>query len=239
MSIGTKFNLVALGIPVVLLVVFLGLIYSFTPNLFQPFLLLVGALIALDGVVWNRLRTQVETKMHNVWDNYLKPVRDTVSGAVVGSTYFFPDRRGDLEVKMSWVAKYGKYGPLKLYPSKLVNKKLVSTLLTVAEDFNLKLTNLFENEKTSGREFHLYYAFDHWGFREIPPEQIKGLDPKMTLIQNTLLGTLDETKKEEIASLKEPWEKGLSLSKQIVSILNKFSSENGIMPPKPPGNPFG
>ena len=77
MSIGTKFNLVALGVPVAALLVLLGLIYWLASNLLQPSLVLVGGFVALDGVVWNRLRTQVETKMHNVWDNYLRPISDS------------------------------------------------------------------------------------------------------------------------------------------------------------------
>ncbi len=58
-SIGSKFNILALGIPIA------GLL-----------ILLVGGFLALDGVVWNRLRSQLDTKMHEVWDSYLKPIRD-------------------------------------------------------------------------------------------------------------------------------------------------------------------
>src|SRR5437016_3980811 len=87
MSIGTKFNLVALGIPVVVLLALLGAIYSLASSLFQSFLILAGGFLALDGVVWNRLRTQVETKMHNIWDNYLRQIRDSTATVGVGSGY--------------------------------------------------------------------------------------------------------------------------------------------------------
>ena len=237
MSIGSKFAIVGLVIPILVILVGSAIAYYLYPN---PFLIgVVAALTSVDVLVWRELRSTLHERLRQVWDNYLKPVRDSVNGQIIGSTYFFPDRREEIGDKMNSAVKYGRYGPLKLYPSKLVKRRLVSNLLTVAEDFNPKLTQLYESEKTSGREFHLYYAFDHWGFRKIPPEQTKGLDAKMTLTQNSLLGTLDETKNEEIASLKEPWEKGLSLSKQIVSILNKFSSENGIMPRNvPPFTPL-
>jgi hypothetical protein len=168
--------------------------------------------------------------MHQVWESYLKPVRDTVSGAVIGSSYFFPHNREELEVTMNWVARYGKYGPLKLYPAKLIKQRLVSNLLTVADDFNPKLNQLFDAARANGREVHPYFAFDRWGLRKIPLDQVKGLDASLAAAQKTILDTLDATKKEEIATLKGPWEKGLNLSKQIVSILNKFSSENGIIP---------
>jgi hypothetical protein len=206
----------------------LAIAYSVYPN---PFLLgLVAALPSATVFIWRELRSTLREKMLQVWDSYLKPVRDTVSGAVVGSSYTFQGTREDLEATINWVEKRGKYGPFKLYPAKLFKQKLVSNLLTVAEDFNPKLNRLYETAKANGLEVHLYFAFDRWELRKIPPDQVKGLDAKLVVAQRTILDTLDETKKEEIADLKEPWERGLSLSKQIVSILNKFSSENGIIP---------
>ena len=236
MSIGFRFALVGLVVPIFLILVGSAVAYYFYPS---PFLIgIVAALTSANVLIWRELRSTLHERLRQVWDNYLKPIRDAVDGAVIGSTYFFPDRREDLEAKVNWVAKYGKYGPLKLYPAKLVKQKLIPNLLTVGEDFNPKLTNLYETAKTSGLDFHFYYAFDRWGLRKIPQDQIKGLDAKMVVIQKEILDTLGMTKKQEIADLKEPWEKGLNLSKEIVSLLNKFSSENGMIPPKA-GNPFG
>src|SRR4029077_9539507 len=116
MSIGTKFNLVALGIPVVVLLVLLGVIYFCSSNLFQPSLILVSGFFALDGVVWNRLRPQVEIKTHKVWDNYLKQIRDSVSVVGAGWGHYFPRNTNELNSKLEWVSNYGKYGRLKLYP---------------------------------------------------------------------------------------------------------------------------
>src|SRR5712664_1579592 len=109
LSIGSKFNLLALGIPIVGLLILLGLIAVFASSLLQASLVIVAGFLALDGVVWNRLRTQVETKMHNVWDNYLKPIRDREAEVALGLAYFFPDYGWGLGPKMEWVLKYGKY----------------------------------------------------------------------------------------------------------------------------------
>src|SRR5437016_4138842 len=98
MSVGTKFNLVALGIPVVVvLLALLGIVYVLASNLFQPFLILVGGFLALDGVVWNRLRSQVKIKMHNVWDNYLKRISETATTVGVGEGYYFPRKYEGLD----------------------------------------------------------------------------------------------------------------------------------------------
>ena len=236
MSIGSKFAIAGLVIPIFLIIVGSAVAYYFYPT---PFLIgIVAALTSADVLVWRELRSTLRERIVQVWENYLRPIRDGVNGQIIGSTYNFPDRREGLEAKVDWVAKYGNYGLLKLYPAKLVKQKLVSNLLTVAEDFNPKLDRICERAKADGLKFHLYYAFDDWGFRKIPLDQIRGLDPALVLAQKTALTTLGGIWKKEIADLAEPWERGLTLSKQIVSILNKFSSENGIMPPKV-GNLFG
>ena len=119
-SIGSKFNLLALGIPIVGLLILLELISVYASSLLQAFLVLVAGFLALDGVVWNRLRTQVETKMHNVWDNYLRRISDSIATVGVGEGYFYPRKYEGLDSKMDWVSRYAKYGSLKLYPTKLV-----------------------------------------------------------------------------------------------------------------------
>ena len=78
----------------------------------------------------------------------------------------------------------------------LVKQKLVSNLLTIAEDFNPKLNQLYETAKADGLEVHLYFAFDRWGLRKIPADQIKGLDAKLVVAQRTILDTLAGTKKD-------------------------------------------
>ena len=236
MSIGSKFAIWTLVLPICLILVVLAVAYSLYPN---PFLLaLVAALPSAVALVWSQTRTSLRAQMLEVWDHYLKRISETASTVGVGEGYYFPRKYEGLDSKIEWISLYAKYGPLKLYPAKLVKQKLIPNLLTVGEDFNPKLTNLYETAKTSGLDFHFYYAFDRWGLRKIPQDQIKGLDAKMVVIQKEILDTLGMTKKQEIADLKEPWEKGLNLSKEIVSLLNKFSSENGMIPPKA-GNPFG
>jgi hypothetical protein len=242
MSIGSKFNLVALGIPVAILLAILGLIYWLAPNLFQPSLVLVGGFVALDGVVWNRLRSHLETKMHQVWDNYLKPIRDRVGEVVVGSSFFFPDHGWGLEQKVDWLSKWGKYGPLKLYPTKLVKLKLVSRLLPAGDYFNSELKR-FLSEASSGLvidgvHLELYHAFDRWGFRKIPLDQIIGLDSSVVSQQKIILDGLDRNMKKEIADLTQSWDKTFPLAKQIISLLDRFTSENAIMSPQFK-NPFG
>ena len=72
---------------------------------------------------------------------------------------------------------------------------------------------------------------------QIPADQIPRLSPSDTMKQNQYLEGLDKEKKQEVAALIDAWKEPFNLAKQIVSILDKFSSENGIMPPKA-GNPF-
>ena len=217
--------------------VLLGLVYVYAPSLTQGFLFLIGVFLALDGVVWNRLRSHLNTKMLEVWEHYLKPIRDGITGPTVGAGYFFADRSVGLEQTTDWLAKYGKYGPFKLYPGKLVKLKLVPKLLAAGEGFNSKLTKFVETTKVEGYNVHLYYAFDHWGIRKIPADQWKGLDRKESESQKNTLEALDKTKKEEIDAITKSWQEPFSLAEEIISLLEKFSSENGIMPPKP-GNPF-
>jgi hypothetical protein len=234
MSIGTKFNLVALGIPVAALLVLLGLIYWLASNLLQPSLVLVGGFVALDGVVWNRLRTQVETKMHNVWDNYLRSISDSATTVGVREGCYFPRKYEGLDSKMDWVFRYGKYGPLKLYPAKLVKEKPVTTMLRLGEDFNSKLEKIVADSRGGEVELNYFYAFDHWGLRKYPADQTPRLTSLDLMKQSRFLEGLDKEKKQEITELIEAWKEPFRLAKQIASILDKFSSENGIMPPKPP-----
>ena len=234
MSIGSKFNLLALGIPIVALLVLLGLISVYASSLLQAFLVLVGGFLALDGVIWNRLRTQVDTKMHNVWENYLGRIRDTVTFVGIGEGYYFPRNYDKLDDKLDWVSHYGKYGPLKLYPTKLVKEKLVTQMLMLGETFNSKFDKIQADSRTGGFELNIYYAFDYWGLRKRPADQPPRLTPMDEMNQKLYLERLDENKKQEVTELIGVWKEPFSLCKQIASILDKFSSENGIMPPKPP-----
>jgi hypothetical protein len=234
MSIGTKFNLVALGIPVVALLALLGAVYYSASNLFQSFLVLAGGFLALDGVVWNRLRTQVETKTHNVWDHYLKRIRDSASTVGFGEGYYFPRKYEELDSKIDWVSKYAKYGPLELYPTKLVKEKLVTKMLRHGEDFNSKLDKILADSRGGDFELNIYYAFDHWGLRKMPADQPPHLAPLELTKQKLYLEGLDKNEKQEVTELIEAWREPFNLSKQIATTLDKFSSENGIMPPKPP-----
>ncbi len=237
MSIGSKFNLLALGIPVVGLLILLGLIYRYAPSLTQAFLVLVGGFLALDGVVWSRLRSHLSTKMLEVWDHYLKPINDNVGGTVRGGSYYFPNQDTSLARKIDWLSIYGKYGSIKLYPKVLAKRRLIPRLLTAGEEFNSKLDKFLTSANAEGHKVERYYAFDRWGIRKISPDQWKGLDQTQCLSQKMVLDLLDKTKKQEIAAITESWREAFSLAWEIVSLLDRFNSENGIMPPKP-ANPF-
>jgi hypothetical protein len=165
-SIGTKFSLIALGIPVAGLLILLGVIYLFAPSLIQAFLVLVGGFLALDGVVWNRLRTQVETKMHNVWDHYLKRISDTSTTVGVGEGYYFPRKYEELDSKIDWVSRYAKYGPLKLYPTKLVKEKLVTQMLKLGENFNSKLDKILADSRDGQFRIEHLLCFRPLGTKE-------------------------------------------------------------------------
>jgi len=234
-SIGSKFNLLALGIPIVGLLILLGLIYLYAPSLTQASLVLVGGFLALDGVVWNRLRSHLGTKLLEVWDHYLKEINYDVGGIVRGGSYYFPIQ--GLRQKIDWVSKYGKYGVVRLYPRKLVKLELVPRLLKAGEEFNSKLDKFLATTTVEGYKVERYFAFDRWGLRKIPPDQIKGLDASQVVTQKTILDELDKTKKQEIDGIIESWKEPFNLARALVSILDRFSSENGIMPPKP-DNPF-
>jgi len=56
--------------------------------------------------------------------------------------------------------------------------------------------------------------------------------------QTLYLEALDKGEKQEVTELIEAWKEPFRLAGQIATILDKFSSENGIMPPKV-GNTFG
>ncbi len=227
MSIGSKFALVSLITPISVILVSLPIAYGFYPNPFLP--ILTAALLSADVLIWRELRATLRARMVQVWTHSLKEIRDRVGEVVVGSTYFFPDNGWGLEDKIEWVTKYGKYGPVRLYPKKLVKLKLVSKLIPAGEDFNSKLKAF----STETKSLDLYYAFDHWGFRKVPPDVIERQGASTLATQKEIHDTLDQTKKQEITELTQSWKKALALAKQIVSILDRFSSENGIMPPNP------
>jgi len=71
----------------------------------------------------------------------------------------------------------------------------------------------------------------------MPVDQPPRLAPLELAKQKLYLEALDKGKKQEVTELIEAWKEPFDLSKQIASILDKFSSENGIMPPKV-GNTF-
>jgi hypothetical protein len=157
----------------------------------------------------------------------------------VGEGYYFPRKYEGPDSKIDWVSRYAKYGPLKLYPTKLVKKKLVTQMLKLGENFNFKLDKILADSRGGDFELNIYYAFDHWGLRKIPTDQPPRLASLELTKQKLYLEGLDKNKKQEVTALVEAWKAPFRLSKKIASILDKFSSENGIMPPKPPGNPFG
>jgi len=183
------------------------------------------------------LRSHLSTKMLEVWDHYLKEIKYAVAGAVIGGDHFF--QLQGLREKIDWVSKYGKYGLVRLYPNKVVKLKLVSGYLKAGEEFNSKLNQFLATATSENYQIQLYYAFDRWGLRKIPLDQWKHLGGVDVGLQKVVLDVVGEKKKDEIKGLIESWDKAFSVAKQIVSTLEAFSSENGIMPPKPTANVFG
>jgi len=147
--------------PVVVLLTLLGVVYFLAFSLFQSFLVLAGGFLALDGVVWNKLRTQVETKTHNVWDHYLKRISDTATTVGFGEGYYFPRKYEGLDSKIDWVSRYAKYGPLRLYPSKLVKEKLVTQMLKLGDSFNSKLDKILADSRDGNFELNIYLSLIH------------------------------------------------------------------------------
>ena len=111
-------------------------------------------------------------------------------------------------------------------------------MLKLGEHFNSKLDKVLADSRGGNFELNVYYAFDHWGLRKIPADQTPRLAPLDLMKQNLYLEGLDKEKKQEVAELIEAWREPFRFAGQIASILDKFSSENGIMPPKV-GTPFG
>jgi hypothetical protein len=235
-SIGSKFAIWTLVLPICLILVVLALAYSLYPN---PFLLaLVAALPSAVALVWSQTRTSLRAQVLGVWDHYLKRISECATTVGVGEGYYFPRKYEELDSKIDWVSHYAKYGPLKLYPAKLVKAKLVTQMLRLGDNFNSKLDKSMGDSRVGGFELNVYYAFDHWGLRKIPPDQPPRLEPVELAKQKLYLEALDKGKEQEVTELIEAWKEPFRLAGQIATILDRFSSENGIMPPKV-GNSFG
>lgn len=229
-SVGSKFALWALVLPILLVLTVSGIAYILYSN---PFLLaLVAALTSAIVLVWGQLRSTVREKTRQLWDTYLRPLNDSFRAVAYREYYLFPEQ--DSNGSKVDFSKYGKYGPMRLYPKSLVRKNLLTSALTAGREFNQKLNQFMDKSRADGTELNVYYAFDRWGLRKIIPGQPPRLAPVELNKQNVYLDLLEKTKKQEITSLTQSWEKALKLSKEIISILDKFSSENGMMPPKPP-----
>ena len=235
MSIGSKFAIWTLVLPICLILIALAVAYSLYLN---PFLLaLVAALPSAVAVVWSQTRTSLRAQMLDVWDHYLKRISEGATTVGVGEGYYFPRKYEGLDSKIDWVSSYAKYGPLKLYPTKLVKDKLVTQMLRLGDNFNSKLDKIIGDSRDGSFELNLYYAFDHWGIRKKTVDQPPRLAPLELAKQKLYLEALDKGKKQEITELIEAWKEPFRLAGQIATILDKFSSENGIMPPKIT-NPF-
>ena len=167
--------------------------------------------------------------MHEVWDHYLKPIGDAVKQTISSPTFYFPANSYDLSAKSEWLSKYAKYGTIKLYPTKLVKDRLILTFLKAAEDFNSGLNQLLSASKAEGLTIELYYAFDHWGIRTFSPEERSRVDKTQLESQRAILEQVDANRKDEVTSLVVMWPNLSDRGKQIISILDAFSNENGIM----------
>jgi hypothetical protein len=168
--------------------------------------------------------------MLDVWDHYLKQISDSTSSLWVGWNVYFPGKTEGLDSKLDEVTHRGKYGPLKLYPTKLVKEKLVTKMLELGESFNSKLEKIQADSRDGGFELNVAYAFDHWGLRKSPRDQPLRILPLEVTKQKLYVEGLDKNKKREITELIESWKEPFNLCTQIARILYKFSSENGIIP---------
>jgi hypothetical protein len=178
--------------------------------------------------------------MFDIWDRYLKQIENSASSRWVGWNVYFPRKTEGLGSKLDEATHRGKYLRLKLYPTKLVKEKLVTKMVELGENFNSKLEKIRTDSRSGDFELNVAYAFDHWGLREIPADELH-ITPLESMKQKLYLEELDKNKKQEVTELIESWNEPFSLSQQISAILYKFSSENGIMPPKPPvlGGAYG
>ena len=228
MSIGSKFAIVVLILPICLILAVLAVVYSVYPN---PFLLaLVAALPSATVFIWRETRSTLRAQMLEVWHQYLKQISNSTSSLWVGWSVYFPGKTEGLDSKLDVATLRGKYLRFKLYPTKLVKEKLVTKMLTLGENFNSKLEKIQADSRSGEFELNVAYAFGYWGLRKTPPDQPLRILPLELLKQKVYLEGLDKNKKQEIDELIESWKEPFNLSKQIATILEKFSSENGIMP---------
>lgn len=232
MSIGSKFAFWTLILPICLILVGLAIAYSVYPNAFL--LGLVAALPSATVFIWRELRTTLRTQMLEVWDQNLKQISNSASSLWVGWNVYFPGKTEGLELKLDVATLRGKYGPFKLYPTKLVKEKLVTKMVELGENFNSKLQKIHADSRVGDFELNVAYAFDQWGLRKTPADQPLRILPLELMKQKLYLEGLDKNKRQEVTELIEAWKEPFRLSQQIATILEKFSSQNGIMPRNAP-----
>ncbi len=233
LSVGLKFALWFL-VAVFFTVVVLGVLYFSYSSLFQQFIvaLMVGFLSA-ETLVWIAIRPTMRERLVQIWENSLKPIRDSAEKPFQFYGFLNDYSQRELERKTDSLAKYGKYGPFRLYPKKLLQNKLVARLNEHGRKFNERLDQLVAVAKARGVELKLNYAFPHWGFKHIREDLNPTLSGGERQVQDDCLAEMDRTHRDEVAKLKEYHEGVVVIAEGIIRILDSFGGKNGINVGKP------
>src|SRR3989454_2465986 len=233
LSVGLKFALWFL-VAIFFTVVVLGVLYfSYSPPFQQFILVLMAAFPSAETLAWNALRPTMREKLVQVWENYLKPIRDSAEKPFQFNGFHAEYYQKELGKQADFLAKYGKYGPLSLYPKILVKNELVERFVRNGRIFDEKLDQLVAIAKTRGVELNLHIAFHQWGFKPI----FENFDTTLTAegIQNQIdcLKQLERTNREVVLELKKYHEKVVTIGDGITSIVDSFAGKNGIFKSKP------
>ena len=162
-SVGLTFAIEAFVIPVFLTLLVLGVVYSSNPYVTGMTL----GLLSAETLIYIALRPTMRERLIQVWQNYLRPIRDSAS-----NPFIYGGFRSDLSQKLlkqqaESLKSYGKYGIFALYPTTILRNYLVNRLISNGRDFNERLDQLVAVAKIRGVELNLHVAFQYWGFRPI------------------------------------------------------------------------
>ncbi len=238
-SIGSKFNLLALGIIIAITLIPLGVVYSYAPSLLPALLVLVTALVASSVAVWNKLYSSVRKELQRVWGYYLLPiwdfafaVRDSVSGG--------PSNEDEVKDKIGRLPKYGNYGAsvlrLKLYPKNLV--ELTNQLFKARQEFEAHRKKINEIMNSLNNEL-IVFRDDRFAFRMTSLIELTTASDEQSI---RYLEGLNEKHGSETEAFKQSRKRVIDTFNGVISVLDKFSSQNGINTNRPsfpsPGQTF-
>jgi hypothetical protein len=233
LSIGLKFALWFL-VTIFFTVGVLALLYFSNSSFVQQFIVaLMAGFLSAETLAWIALRPTLRERLVEVWENYLKPIRDSADKPFQFNGFLADYYQKELTKQTDLLSKYGKYGPFHLYPKILLKNKLVERFIRNGRNFEEKLDQLVAIAKTRGVELNLHVAFRHWGFKPI----FENFDTTLTAegIQNQIdcLKTLERTDREVVAELKKYHGKVVTIGDGISSIVDSFAGKNGIFKSKP------